>query len=110
MNGSLALPSAAIFRTDGSMSPNTSTHLPCASAAISDTPVMFPPGRAKLAIRSCFDGVGDDCDNGNIPRRLLCGARAWCVESNEDVDLCRDQFGRQLGKQFESSLRRANVE
>jgi hypothetical protein len=36
---------------DGSMSWNSSTHLPCISDIINDTPVMFPPGRAKLATR-----------------------------------------------------------
>jgi hypothetical protein len=69
-----------------------------------------PAWPCQACDKTCFDGVGDDCDNGNVPRRLLCGARAWCVESNEDIDLCHDQFGRQLGKEFQSSLRRANVE
>ena len=78
MNGSLALPSAAIFRTDGSMSPNTSTHLPCASAAISDTPVMFPPGRAKLAIIPVSTGLATIATMG-ISRVACCAARAHGV-------------------------------
>ena len=69
------------------------------------------PARARQACdSSCFDRIGDNCNNGNIARRSLRGACAWCVERDEDVDLCRHQFGRQLGKQVEPSLRRADVE
>ena len=55
-----------------------STHLPCASAAISDTPVMFPPGRAKLPIIPVSTGLATIATMG-ISRVACCAARAHGV-------------------------------
>jgi hypothetical protein len=48
-NASAAFVSTATRRIAGSISRNSSTHFPTNTADISDTPVMFSPGPAKLA-------------------------------------------------------------
>jgi hypothetical protein len=51
-----AVPNTPTRRTDGSISRNNSTDFALDAAAIRDTPVMFPPGRAKLATRPLSTG------------------------------------------------------
>ena len=62
---------AATRPTDGSMSRNSSTHLPCSSAAISDMPVMFPPWATEARHQAGSDRIARHNDYWNLTRRLF---------------------------------------
>jgi len=51
-----------------------------------------PAWPCQVCDKTCFNGVGDDCDNGNVPRRLLCGANSKISTSDDDIDPRFDQF------------------
>jgi len=94
------LPSAAIFRTHGRMSPNNSTHLPMRPAAHQrNTPVMLPPGLPRLAIKTlCGRGLAGRLRTMGRSRVACCAARgAWCVESNEDTTFATTSSAASFG-------------
>src|SRR5215471_12966549 len=69
------------------MSRNNSTHFPTNTADIRDTPVMLPPGRAKLATIPVSTGSAAIITMG-ISRVACFAARAhWDVERYDHIDL-----------------------
>jgi hypothetical protein len=77
-NGSAEFPRAATWRKDGNMSRMSSTDLPNSSAAIKDTPVMFPPGRLRLGTKPVPSGSPDIMTIG-ISLVAFCAASAQGV-------------------------------
>jgi hypothetical protein len=80
------------------------------AADINDTPVIFPPGRAKLATMPVFHWVGRDGYNGNFACCLFCGQRGRHIERHDHVHFDPDQFGRELRKTVQFSFRGAKLE
>ena len=56
VNASAGLASTPTRLTDGNISRNSSTALPAVSGPILDSPVIFPPGRARLDTRPALTG------------------------------------------------------
>ncbi len=108
MNGSTGLARTATLLSDGSISRNSSTHFPAASEPILDKPVIFPPGRARLATRPV--PIGSHHENRNLTRRLLCRQGAWCEDGSDDIDLETNQLLGQLRKSIGLCVRRTQLE
>src|SRR6185295_1818744 len=108
VNGSTGLARTATRLSDGSISRNSSTHFPAASEPILDKPVIFPPGRARLATRPV--PIGSHHENRNLTRRLLCRQGAWCEDGSDDIDLETNQLLGQLRKSIGLCVRRTQLE
>ena len=63
-----------------------------------DNPVTLPPGRARLVTSPLVTGSATGEDNRDSPRRLLGGQGGDCGLGHEDIDLERNQFGRESGE------------
>ena len=59
-------------------------------------PVMFPPGRAKLATSPLATGSQPGKDDGNCSGSLLGGRGGRCTRRNNNVYLETDQLSREL--------------
>src|SRR5262249_47382744 len=86
-----------------SMSRNNSMHFPTNTADIRDTPVMLPPGRAKLATIP-VSTVGCDYHDGYFACCLLRRQGARDVERYDHIDLEPHQFGSKLGESIHPSF------
>src|SRR5262245_19074824 len=109
-SGEAAVPNTPTRRTDGSKSRNSSTVFAFDAADIRDTPVMFPPGRAKLATMPPLDRVGPNADDRDILCCLLRRQRTGKIECNDYVDLELDQVDRERRKTIHVSFCRAKLE
>ena len=97
LEGLLGLEITSTRRAPGSVSCSISKSLSCTSSAMVETPVMLPPGRARLATSPTATGVIQaGADDWNGARQLLHGERRG-IGGNDDG---ARMFGEQLGREF----------
>jgi len=77
---------------------------------MADTPVMFPPGRARLATRPVSTGSPAVGDDGNLAGRLLRRMCARREQRNYQIYLGRHQHCSKLGKSIDFSFCRYKIE
>ena len=63
-----------------------------------DNPVILPPGRARLVTSPLVTGSATGKTMGRGPGRLLGGQGGDCGLGHEDINLERNQFGRESGE------------
>src|SRR6516164_9397157 len=90
-----ALVMIASRRRSGTSSRKNPSRLPTVSVDWSDRPVMLPPGRAE-----------DDRDS----RRRLLYRGDYAPRCDNDIDLQRDELGRDLGEALATPFRPANLD
>src|SRR5450756_2196910 len=105
--GSLPVSNTPTRCTDGSISRSSSMFFAFDAADISDTPVMFPPGRAKLGTMPVSTGSAAMTTIG-ISR--VASFAAGDVERHNHIDLEPDKLGRELRKSIQLSFRGAKLE
>ena len=86
------------------MSRNNSTYFPTNTADIKDTPVMLPPGRAKLATIPVSTGSAAIITMGYLACYLLRRQGARDVERYDHIDLEPHQFDSKLGESIQPSF------
>jgi hypothetical protein len=82
----------------GTVSASSSKRFPLSSTLLANTPVIFPPGCARLATKPSFTGSPRSHHNGNRAGRFRGGTECWATYPDDDVDLKTDQLSRQIGK------------
>ena len=76
-----------------------------------ESPVMFPPGRARLADESVADRIGRvGQDNRNGGRRALQGANCGRRTGDEDIHFEANQLRRKLRKSLVSPTGKARFQ
>src|SRR2546425_1058837 len=88
--------------TPGTACVSSSRHLPTSSGARMDNPVTLPPGRARLVTSPLVTASAAVAKT--MGRVLLGGQDADCVWGHDDINLERNQFGRESGKPLELPL------
>ena len=89
----------------------SSKRFPPNSALMLATPVMFPPGRAKLAMSPAPTGSAMPAKTmGDRPGRLLRGKRRWRSWGDDNVRLETDQLGRKLGQSLDPPARKSDFD
>jgi hypothetical protein len=66
--------------------------------AIKDTPVMFPPGWARLGTIPVFDWVANDYNDRDILCCLLCRQRGRHIQRYDNINLEPNEFNREFRK------------
>ena len=103
--GSVEVPKTATRESLGTISFKSSSCFPLSSGASVDNPVMFPPGRARLATNPFPTGSAIlRHDNGNRTRRFLGGTGCCRASRDDDVYLETHQFGRKAREPIELAL------
>src|SRR6266516_488398 len=96
--GFVAWPNTPTRRTDGSISRNRSTPFAVSTEAIRDTPVMFPPGCAKLGTMPVSTGSPAIMTIGMSCVACFAASAGGGVERHDHIDVEPDQLGRELRK------------
>src|SRR5436190_22396771 len=89
-------PMIANRRTPGIVSRRISRRLVARSVPWLDSPVRFPPGRARLATRPVATGSPGNEDDRNSVRRLPCRLNCLGPIGHNHIDLLSDELGREL--------------
>ena len=70
-----------------------------------DDPVTLPPGRARLVTSPSRNRIGNSSeDDGDSRGRLLGGQGVGVLRRHDDINLERNQFGRESGEPLELPL------
>src|SRR6516162_11282159 len=88
----------ANLRRPGTASRNTSSRLPGVSVCWFDSPVTFPPGRARLAIRPMRTGSTASTKTIGITEVVCLTATGRISTGNNHVDFEADELSRDLCK------------
>jgi len=75
-----------------------------------DTPVILPPGRARLATRPVPRGSYRNEHDWDDRCRLLCRKDWWSSRGDNDVDLLPGELNGNLGELLGASLRPARLD
>ena len=104
--GLAAFQSTATWEMFGTTSLSSSSRFPSISDEIEVNPVMFPPGRARLATRPVADRIADSHhDKGDRRCRLLDGERGRRAGGHDHIHIEGDQLGDENGKALILSFR-----
>ena len=76
---------------------SSSSHFALKSGKSKNNPVMFPPGRDKLATNPLFHGVQFQIqsDDRNGRSCSACGLHRRRTNTQNDIDFAIDKFGRE---------------
>jgi len=92
------------------MSRNSSTHFPPNTEDIKDTPVMFPPGRAKLGTMPVSTGSAAIITIGISWVACFAASAQGTYSATITSNLKPDKLGRELRKSIQLSFRGAKLE